>query len=123
LTLLQDLHSTLLLSSTTKANHSFPPQEACENKYSPHSIGNYVRGRRRAPKIQVSPLKRRRRKMKVDPKLGGQWKEKEKVPPLGGQWKVPSLVANGGVKEKKNPFHVFSLSLQPILFKPSIFYL
>jgi hypothetical protein len=43
-----------------------------------------------------SPLfKRRRRKVKVDPKLGGQWKEKEKVPMLGGQWKVPSLVANG----------------------------
>jgi hypothetical protein len=32
------------------------------------------------------------------------------------------LVANGGVQEK-NPFHFFSLSLQPILFKPSIFYL
>jgi hypothetical protein len=26
-----------------------------------------------------------------DPKLGGQWKD----PKLGGQWKVPSLVANG----------------------------
>jgi hypothetical protein len=46
--------------------------------------------------------------VKVDPKLGGQWKEKEKVPMLGGQWKkkekvpmlgdqwkVPSLEANG----------------------------
>ncbi len=46
--------------------------------------------------------------MKVDPKLsgqrkekekvpmfGGQWKEKEKVLMLGGQWNVPSLVANG----------------------------
>jgi hypothetical protein len=38
------------------------------------------------PKIQVRLLKRRRRKVKVDPKLGGQWKEKEKekVPMLGG---------------------------------------
>jgi hypothetical protein len=60
--------------------------------------------------IQVHLFKRRRRKVKVDPKLGGQWKEKEKekvpmlggqwkekekVPMLGGQWKVPSLVANG----------------------------
>jgi hypothetical protein len=38
----------------------------------------------RAPKIRVRLLKRRRRKVKVDPKLGGQWKEKEKVPVLGG---------------------------------------
>jgi hypothetical protein len=29
--------------------------------------------------IRVRLLKRRRRKVKVDPKLGGQWKEKEKV--------------------------------------------
>jgi hypothetical protein len=71
--------------------------------------------------IQVRHLKRRKGKIKVDPKLGGQWKEKEKVlvlggqwkvkekvPVLGGQWKVPNLVANG--RWKKNPFHPFSLS-------------
>jgi len=29
--------------------------------------------------IRIHLLKRRRRKVKVDPKLGGQWKEKEKV--------------------------------------------
>jgi hypothetical protein len=34
---------------------------------------------KRTPMIQVRLLKRRRRKVKVDPKLGGQWKEKEKV--------------------------------------------
>jgi hypothetical protein len=45
--------------------------------------------------IRVHLLKKRRRKVKVDPKLGGQKKEKEKVPMLGGQWNVPSLVANG----------------------------
>jgi hypothetical protein len=53
----------------------------------------------RAPKIRVCLLKRRRRKVKVDPKLGGQWKEKEKVPMLGSQLKekekVLYLVANG----------------------------
>ncbi len=69
--------------------------------------------------IQVHLFKRRRRKVKVDPKLGGQWKEKEKVPMLGGQWKVPSLVANG--RWKKNPFHLFSFSPQPNLLKLSIF--
>jgi hypothetical protein len=37
--------------------------------------------------IQVRLLKRRRKEVKVDPKLGGQWKEKEKFPLLGGQWK------------------------------------
>jgi hypothetical protein len=62
--------------------------------------------------IRVRLLKRRRRKVKVDPKLGGQrkenekvlifggqWKEKEKekekVPMLRGQWNIPSLVTNG----------------------------
>jgi hypothetical protein len=49
--------------------------------------------------IQVHLLNKRRRKVKVDPKLGGQWKEKEKVPMFGGQWKVKEkvfcLVANG----------------------------
>ncbi len=50
---------------------------------------------------------------------GGQWKEKEKVPMLGGQWNVPSLVANG--RRRKNHFHLFPLSPQPILLKPSIF--
>jgi hypothetical protein len=36
-----------------------------------------------------------------------------------GQWKVPSLVANG--RRKKNSFHLFPLSPQPNLLKPSIF--
>jgi hypothetical protein len=31
------------------------------------------------PNIRVRLLKRRKRKVKVDPKLGGQWKEEEKV--------------------------------------------
>jgi hypothetical protein len=34
--------------------------------------------------IRVRLLKRRRREVKKDPKLGGQWKD----PKLGGQWKV-----------------------------------
>ncbi len=42
--------------------------------------------------------------MKVDPRLGGQWKVKEKVPVLGGQWKVkekvPVLGGQWKVKEK-----------------------
>jgi hypothetical protein len=42
--------------------------------------------------IQVHLFKKRRRKVKVDPKLGGQWKEKEKVPMLGGQWKEKEKV-------------------------------
>jgi hypothetical protein len=46
------------------------------------------------PNIRVRPLKRRRRrrKVKVDPKLGGQWKEEEKV--LG-------LVANGRRRRRR----------------------
>jgi hypothetical protein len=63
---------------------------------------------REPPIIRAHPLKRRRREVKVDPKLGGQWK----IPCLvvngrfhawwsmedsmfGGQWKVPCLVVNG----------------------------
>ncbi len=58
--------------------------------------------------IQIRLLKRRKREVKIDPKLGGQWN----VPSLvangrfhawwpmegsmfGGQWKVPCLLANG----------------------------
>jgi hypothetical protein len=35
--------------------------------------------------IRTYPLKRRRREVKEDPKLGGQWN----VPMLGGQCNVP----------------------------------
>jgi hypothetical protein len=51
--------------------------------------------------IRVRLLKRRRREVKVDPKLGG-------------QWNVPSLVAIGRSQawwpmegERKTPFHLF----------------
>jgi hypothetical protein len=60
--------------------------------------------------IRVRPLKRKKREVKVNPKLGG-------------QWKVPSLVANGmfqacgqwKVKEK----HLFT----SCHFPPNKFYL
>ncbi len=42
------------------------------------------------PMIRIRLLKRRRRKVKVDLKFGGQWKEK--VPMLGGQWKEKEKV-------------------------------
>jgi hypothetical protein len=45
-------------------------------------------------------FERRRRRVKVDPKLSGQWKEKEKV-----------------------LFHLFPLPPQAILFRPSFFFL
>jgi hypothetical protein len=62
--------------------------------------------------IQVHLLKRKRTNVKVDPKLGGQWKEKEKVPMLGGQWKVkekvPMLSDQWKVKGKSfSPFFIF----------------
>jgi hypothetical protein len=45
--------------------------------------------------------------------LGGQWKENEKVPMFGGQWKE---------KEKEKVlFHLFPLSPQAILLRPSFF--
>jgi hypothetical protein len=43
------------------------------------------------PNIRVRLLKRRRRKVKVDPKLCGQWKEEEKV---------LDLVANGRIRRR-----------------------
>jgi hypothetical protein len=43
--------------------------------------------KRELPMIRVRLLKRRRREVKVDPKLGGQWKDSK----LGGQWKDPKL--------------------------------
>jgi hypothetical protein len=55
------------------------------NKYS-RLHENYLRGkkkRKRAPPIiQARLLKRRRREVKVDPMLGG-------------EWKIPCLVVNG----------------------------
>ncbi len=65
---------------------------------------------KKIPMIRVRLLKRKRKKVKVDPKFGGQWKVKEKV---------LCLVANE--RWKKNHFHLFPFSPQPILLKPSIF--
>jgi hypothetical protein len=91
------------------------------------------------PNIRVYFLKKRRRKVKVDPKLGDQWKEEEKVLGLvangrrrrrflawwpmegegegswlGGQWKekekVLGLVANG---RKKRRFFSTSSTFPP----------
>jgi hypothetical protein len=46
-----------------------------------------LEAKREAPHDPSSLLKKRRREVKVDPKLGGQWKD----PKLGGQWKDPKL--------------------------------
>jgi hypothetical protein len=105
--------------------------------------------KREPPMIRVRLLKRRRREVKVDPKLGGQWKVPSLVAngrfqawwpmegsKLGGQWKVPSLVANGRFqawwpiecsklggqwKVKEKPFSPLPFSPQQPLPKPSIF--
>jgi hypothetical protein len=91
-----------------------------------------LEAKRELPTIRVRLLKRRRREVKVDPKLGDQWKDPKlggqqkdpklggqwkvpklggqwKVPKLGGQWKVPSLVAYWNVKDK----HLFTSSIFP----------
>jgi hypothetical protein len=56
--------------------------------------------------IRIHLFKRRRRKVKVDLKIGGQWKVKEKVLVLGGQWKVKEkvLVLGGQWKVKEKSF-------------------
>jgi hypothetical protein len=41
-------------------------------------IENYVRRKKEPLMIRIHLLKRRRKEVKVDPKLGGQWKVKEK---------------------------------------------
>ncbi len=64
--------------------------------------------------------------MKVDPKLGGQRKEKEKVLMFGGQWKEKEkvLMFGGQWKEKEKVlFQLFPLSSQAILLRPSFFFL
>jgi len=97
--------------------------------------------KRKPPMIRVRLLKRRRREVKIDPKLGGQWNVPNLVAngmsqawwPMegsmfGGQWKVPCLVANGMSQawwpmegKGKTHFHLFPFSPQQTLFKPSIF--
>ncbi len=101
------------------------------NKYSQNWIENYVRGKKyshdSSPPFKEkekgsegrSPLGGQWREKERVPMLRGQWKEKEKVPMLRGQWNVLSLVANG--RWKKNPFHLFPFSPQPILLKASNF--
>ncbi len=108
---LQNYYKILILLSfllpSIRTNHYLPLQEACGNKYS-RLHENYFRGKRELPMIRVHLLKRRRREVKVDPKLGGQWKVPCLVAngmfhawwpmegsKLGGHWNVPSLVANG----------------------------
>ncbi len=92
------------------------------------------KAKREPPMIQVHFWKSRRREMKVDSKLGGQWNVPSLVANgrfhvwwpmegsmLGGQWNVPSLVANG--RWRKNTFSPLPFSPQQILFKPLIFFL
>jgi hypothetical protein len=62
--------------------------------------------------IRVHFLKRRRREVKVDPKLDGQWN----VLLFGGPWKVPLFGGQWKVKEK----HIFTFSPFPI-FPPTNF--
>jgi hypothetical protein len=69
--------------------------------------------------IQVRLLKRGRREVKVDPKFGAQWKEKEKFPFLGGQWNVPLLGSQWNVEEK--PFSPLPALPPTNILKPSIF--
>jgi hypothetical protein len=64
--------------------------------------------KRELPMIRVHLLKKKRREVKVDPKLGGQWKVPSleaigmfqawwslECSKLGGHWNVPSLLAIG----------------------------
>ncbi len=114
-----------------KTKHYFSLQEACQTSVQ-DCMKIIFKAKRELPTIRVRLLKRRRREVKVDPKLGGQWKDPKlgglwKVPKLGrqwkalklgGQWKVPSLVAIGriqslvaywNVKDK----HLFTSSIFP----------
>jgi hypothetical protein len=95
---------------------------------------------REFPMIRVRLLKRRRREVKVDPKLGGHWNVPCLVAigmfqawwplegsKLGGHWKVPILVAIGMFQawwplegEGKTPFHLSHFP-PTTLFTPSIF--
>ncbi len=43
-------------------------------------IENYVQGKREPSMIEIRFLKRKRKEVKVDPKLGGQWNVKGKTP-------------------------------------------
>ncbi len=119
------------LLPSTKTKHYSPLQEACQTSVQ-DCMKIILKAKRELFTIRVRLLKRRRRAVKVDPKLGDQWKDPKlggqwkdlklggqwKDPKLGGQWKVPSLVANGriqslvaywNVKDK----HLFTSSIFP----------
>jgi hypothetical protein len=82
--------SFFFLLPSTKTKHYFSLQEACQTS-AQDCMKIILEAKRPLSTIRIRLLKKRRREVKVDPKLGGQWKD----PKLGGQWKVPSLVANG----------------------------
>jgi hypothetical protein len=84
---------------STKTNHYFPPQKKLVGtSIFKISIENYVRGKERASN-DLSPL----------------FKEKEK----GGEGRSNAWWPMEG--EGKTPFHLFPLSTQQILLKPSMF--
>jgi hypothetical protein len=64
------------------------------------SIENYVRGKRKPQMIRIHHLKKRKREVKENPKLRGQWNVpmfggQWNIPMFSGQWNIPSFVANG----------------------------
>jgi len=64
-----------------------------------------LRPRESSPRSESAFLQWRRREVKVDPKLGGQWK----VPSLVAIGRIQSLVAYWNVKDK----HLFTSSIFP----------
>jgi hypothetical protein len=64
--------------------------------------------KKKTPMIRVCILKRRRREVKVDPKLSAQWN----VPKLGGQWNVPKLGGQWNVLKLGGQWNVLKLGGQ-----------
>jgi hypothetical protein len=77
------------------------------------------------PNIRVRLLKRRTRKVKVDPNLGGQWKEEDKVLGLvvNGRRKIRFLAWWSMEGGREGSFLPLPLFPQAILLKPSFFVL
>jgi hypothetical protein len=112
--------SFFFLLPSTKTKHYFSLQEACQTS-AQDCMKIILEAKRPLSTIRIRLLKKRRREVKVDPKLGDQWKDPKlggqwkdpklggqwkdpklggqwKDPKLGGQWKVPSLVAIGRIQ-------------------------
>jgi hypothetical protein len=113
---------SFILPSTKDYSFFSYPRRLWEQVFSRFELKTMF-GKEKAKMIRLCPFKEKERSEGKSP-FGGQLKEKERDLMLGGQWKEKErdFMLGGQWKEKeKVPFHLFPLSPQATLLRPSSF--